>query len=154
MLFKDLKNGCPVFIFDRDKIEFKEANVLNISTPYFDSHFGNPTEMVVDIAIDGFQVPYTFKDGTDIGYVNNLVISPDREKVLKEVEVLKLQSEQALSRMDTHKSNIDKCSNILSEYSQSFKEKKETEERFRKLESSVGELKDMIKGLANQLKER
>lgn len=152
MLFKDLKSGYPVYIFDRDKVTFTQAKALDVTPPHFDSHFGNPTEMVVDVTVEGFSKPYTFKDGTDTGYVNNIVISTDRDKVLREVEALKTQSEQALLKEGTYKSNIDKCSKILSEFSPAFKEKKENEERFSKLEGSVSELKDMIKGLVKELK--
>lgn len=152
MLFKDLKNGYSLYIFDRDKVTFTQVKVLEITPPHFDSHFGNPTEMVVDVTVEGFPRPYTFKDNTDTGYVNNLVISTDREKGLREVEALKAQSEQALSKKDTYEANIDKCSKILSEFSPAFKEKRENEERFSKLEGSVSELKDMIKGLVKELK--
>lgn len=152
MLFKDLKNGYSLYIFDRDKVTFTQVKVLEITPPHFDGHFGNPTEMVVDVTVEGFPRPYTFKDNTDTGYVNNLVISTDREKGLREVEALKAQSEQALSKKDTYEANIDKCSKILSEFSPAFKEKRENEERFSKLEGSVSELKDMIKGLVKELK--
>ena len=152
MLFKDLKNGYPIYVFDRDKVEFTQSKVLDITPSHFDSHFGNPTEMVVDVTIEGFPKSYTFKDGTDVGYVGSIVISVEREKCLKEVEALKVQSEQALSKKDIYEANIDKCSKILSEFSPVFKERRETEERFSKLEGSVNELKNMIKGLVNELK--
>lgn len=152
MLFKDLKTGYSVYVFDREKVTFTHSKVLSITPPHFDSHYGNPTEMVVDVSIEGFQAPYTFKDNTDTGYVNNLVISTDREKGLREVEALKAQSEQALSKKDLYESNIEKCSQILSEFSPSFKEKRENEARFTKLEGSVDELKGMIKSLVKELK--
>lgn len=152
MLFKDLKNGYPLFIFDRDKVTFAQARVVDVTPPHFDSHFGNPTEMVVDVTIEGFSRPYTFKDSTDTGYVNNVVITTDRDKGLKEVEALKAQSEQALSKKEMYEANVEKCSQILSEYSPVFKEKKENEERFTKLEGSVSELTNMIKGLVKELK--
>ena len=152
MLFKDLKSGYSLYIFDRDKVSFTQVKVLDVTPPHFDNRFGNPTEMVVDVTIEGFSRPYTFKDNTDIGYVNNLVISTDREKSLREVEALRAQSEQALSKKDTYETNITMCNKILSEFSPAFKEKRENEERFSKLEGSVTELKDMIKGLVKELK--
>lgn len=152
MLFRDLKSGYPIYIFDREKVSFTQAKVIDVSVPHFDSHYGNPTEMVVDVTIEGFPKPYTFKENTDIGYMNNLAISTDRDKALREVESLKTQSEQALSKKEMYETNIEKCSSILSEFSPLFKEKKENEERFTKLEGSVSELKDMIKGLVKELK--
>lgn len=152
MLFKDLKSGYALYIFDRDKVTFTQAKVLSVNPPHFDNHYGSPTEMVVDVTIEGFQKPYTFKENTDTGYINSLVVSTDREKALLEVENLQAQSEQAWNKRDIYKETADKCAQIRAEYSPAFKEKKETEERFSKLEGSVCELKDMIKGLVKELK--
>lgn len=152
MLFKDLKTGYPVYIFDREKVTFSQTKVLEVTPPHFDNHYGNPTEMVVDVSIEGFSKPYTFKENTDTGYINNIVISTDREKALREVESLQSQSEQAWNKRDFYKETAEKCAQIRAEYSPAFKEKRENEERFTKLESSVGELKDMIKDLVKDLK--
>lgn len=152
MLFKDLKTGYPVYIFNRDEITFTQAKILNVNPPHFDNHYGNPTEMVVDLNIEGLQKSYTFKENTDIGYVGNLVITTDRDKALLEVENLQAQSEQAWNKRDTYKEIADKCAKIRAEFSPAFKEKKETEERFSKLEGSVTELKSMIKDLVKELK--
>lgn len=152
MLFKDLKTGYPVYIFDRDKVEFTDAKVVDVTPPHFDSHYGNPTEMVVDVTVEGFPKPYTFKENTEVGYINSLVITTNRDIALKDVEALQAQSEQAWNKRDMYRETADKCAQILSERSPVFKERKETEERFSKLESSVGELKDMIKGLVKELK--
>lgn len=152
MLFKDLKSGYPIYIFDRDKVTFTQTKVLSVNPPHFDNHYGNPTEMVVDVTIEGMPKPYTFKENTDTGYLNNLVITTERDKALLEVENLQTQSEQAWNKRDTYKEIADKCAQIRAEFSPAFKEKKETEERFSKLEGSVSELKDMIKGLVKELK--
>lgn len=152
MLFKDLKSGYPIYIFDRDKVTFTQTKVLSVNPPHFDNHYGNPTEMVVDVSIEGMPKPYTFKENTDTGYINNLVITTERDKALLEVETLQTQSEQAWNKRDTYKEIADKCAQIRAEFSPAFKEKKETEERFSKLEGSVSELKDMIKGLVKELK--
>lgn len=152
MLFKDLKNDQTLYVFDREKIDFTHVRVVDVVPPHFDNHYGNPTEMVVDVTIEGFQKPYTFKGNSDVGYIGNLVISADKEKVLREVEAVQAQSEQAWEKRDYYKEVIDKCAQIRANHSPAFKAKKETEERFTRLEDSVSELKDMLKGLVKELK--
>lgn len=152
MLFKDLKAGYTLFIFDREKVSFTPAKVLEVTPPHFDSHFGGTTEMVVDVTIEGFPKSYTFKESTNVGYLTNLVISTEREIALREVEALRTQSEKAWENRESYKETAEKCSHILSEFNPLFKERKETEERFTRLESSVGELKDMIQSLSKDLK--
>lgn len=154
MLFKDLKNGYPLYVFDRSNVKVIQGKVISVGIPHIDAHYGNPTEMVVDINVDieGQSKSYAFKDGTDTGYTGDLVISTGRDAIIREVEAMKAQSEQVLSQVDTHKSNIEKCTAILAEFNPVYKERKETEERFSRLEDSVGELKDIIKGLVKELK--
>lgn len=152
MLFKDLKAGYSVYVFDRSKVAFSQAKVLSVSPPHFDNHYGDPMEMVVDVTLEGFQIPYTFKQNTDTGYFDNLVLSLDVNTALKEVAALRVQSEQALAQKDTYEANIEKCSQILAEFSPEFKAKRDNEKRFTQLEASVGELKDIIKGLVKELK--
>lgn len=154
MLFKELKSGYPIFLFDRTNLEVTQGKVVNVSPSHLDTHYGNPTEMVVDLTVDvgGQTTTYTFKDSTEVGYAKNLVISSGRDVILREVEIVKTQAEQALAQVDSHKVAVEKCSQILSEFNPALKEKKETDERFSKLEGSVGELKDMIMGLVKELK--
>lgn len=154
MLFKDLKPGYPIFLFSRTNVEVRQGKIVNVTPPHLDTHYGNPTEMVVDITIEdnGQTFTYAFKDSTEVGYTKDLVVSPGRDVILREVEVMKTQSEQALAQVDNHKAIVEKCSQILSEFNPALKERKETEERFSKLEGSVGELKSMMQSLINELK--
>ena len=150
MLFKDLKSNYPIFIFDRNNISVEEGKVINIGMPHYDMHYSG---MVVDVTIktNDTTKTYTFKDSTEIGYADNLIISPNRDGILREVESVKEQAEQALKQVDINKTTIEKCEIILSDFNPVFKEKKETEERFNKLESSVDDIKDMISKLMNKL---
>lgn len=154
MLFKDLKAGYPIYLFDRNSVEVSTGKVINVSVPHLDCKMGGPTEMVVDVTVEenGQNKTYTFKDGTDVGYANSLIISVEREHILREVEAMKNQSEQALAQVEKHKTSLEKCTTILAEFNPAFKEKKETEERFSKMEGSIEELKDMVKGLFKELK--
>lgn len=158
MLFKDLKNGYPVYIFNHETVEVTQGKVLGVAGPHFDNHYGSSTDMVVDVTVEhgGATKSYTFKDGTEIGYAGQFVIATGREGILREVEAMKSQSEQALSKVDAHKTIIDKCSTILEELNPAFKEKQENNARFSKIEqdlqsfgSDMRELKELIRGLSN-----
>lgn len=153
MLFKDLKNNYPIYIFDRADISVREGKVINIGLPHYDLHYNPSTEMVTDITVkvDDTTKTYTFKDSSEIGYADNLIISPNRDSILREVQIIKDQAEQALKQVPVQKESIEKCNKILSEFNPVFKEKQETEERFSKLESSVGDIKDMLSNLMNKI---
>ena len=85
MLFKDLNPNYPIFIFDKAEVSVKEGKVVNKGLPHFDILHNTTSQMVTDITIkvgDNTKT-YTFKDNTEIGYAENLVISPNREVILR-----------------------------------------------------------------------
>lgn len=153
MLFKDLKTNYPVYIFDKAVTSVQEGKVVNTGLPHFDLSQPSYSRMVTDVTIKVGDITktYTFKDDSDIGYADNLVISPSRDVILREVESVKDQSEQILEQVDLHKTTVDKCNKILSEFNPVFKEKKETEQRFSQLESSVTDIKTMLSNIMNTI---
>lgn len=153
MLFKDLNPNYPIFVFNKTDVTVQEGKVINKGLPHFDMLHNTTSSMVTDITvkIGDTTKTYTFKDDTEVGYAENLVISPNRDVILREVESIKDQSEQVLNQIDLHKTTIEKCNKILSEFNPVFKEKKETEMRFSKLESSVEDIKNMISNLSNTI---
>lgn len=153
MLFKDLKTNYPVYIFDKATTSVQEGKVVNTGLPHFDLNQPSYSRMVTDVTIKVGDITktYTFKDDSDIGYADNLVISPNRDVILREVESVKDQSEQILEQVDLHKTTVDKCNKILSEFNPVFKEKKETEQRFSQLESSVTDIKTMLSNIMNTI---
>lgn len=150
MLFKDLKSGFPVYIYDRTAIEVKQGKVSQVSAPHLDKgQFDMMANMVVDVAIDvdGVTKTYTFKDNSETGYTGSLVITTEKQNIIREIEASKQQSEEALSQVDMHRSRVEKYEAILAEYNPAIKEKKAIDERFGKLEGSMDELKVMLQSL-------
>ena len=149
-----MKTGYPIFVFDKQEVSVAQGKVQNVSIPHLDGHYGSSTEMVVDVTVEceGNTKSYVFKENTEIGYFNNMVISTGRDGILREVEAMKLQSEQALSQVEKHQKNVDKCTTILSEFNPTLKEKKEYDERFNKIEKSMSEMKDMMTSFIKEFK--
>lgn len=150
MTFKELKQGYSIYILDKDKMCVKSGKVVSVSAPHIDKKsFELGAVLVVDVAldIDGNVATYTFKEDTEAGYVQQTVITTDKQNIIREIEVIKSQLEEALSQVDAHKDRLQKCNDILVEYNPAIKERQEIDERFGKLESSMDELKTMLSGL-------
>lgn len=149
MIFKDIKQGHTIYLFDRDNIDVKEGKVTATGASHLDK-INNMFEMVVDITIDvdGNKQTYTFKDGNEIGYAGQLMITPNRDAIVKEVQMLKSQSEDALSKIDKQKKTVEKCNSLLSTFDPIYKDKKETDERFNKLEQSINDIKELLSKLS------
>lgn len=133
MLFKDLKAGDILYLFDSNSKELAVEKVVNISTPRIDSNINNG--MVVDISLQNRI--YTIKSTSDVCYNGSLVISPNKEIILKEVETCKSNDLALLARKDTLEEGIVKLDGIIDQLSPERKEKKEQEERLNRIEESV-----------------
>lgn len=150
MTFKELKQGYSIYILDKDAMTVKQGKVISVSAPHLDKKsYEIGASLVVDVMldIDGVAGTYTFKDDTEIGYAQQTVITTDKQNILREVEIIKSQSEDVLSQVDKHKERLSRCNNILAEYNPAIKERKEIDERFGKLENSMVELKNMLSSL-------
>jgi len=78
-------------------------------------------------------------------------LSTDKDGLIKEVESMKAAAEQVLSTVDHQKDVLAKASTLLADLNPVFKEKKENEQRFSKIEDSISKIKDMIETLSNNL---
>ena len=156
MLFKDLKAGYPVYILHKDGAKrVTQGKVTAVSPAHLPQMPSAQTmQMIVDVTIEdgGSARTYTIPDNISVTYANDLVLSTEREGILREVEIIKNQAAEELAKMDEYKQAVDDCEQILAEWSPEFKEKKQTEERFEKLENGMTDLKNMITGLINELK--
>lgn len=160
MFFKDLKPGFSIFLYDSQCIIVKPCKIVNVSTPHLDNNpqrmsiGSNPMSMVVDVTLeqDGVNKTYTFPDNAETAYTGTTMITTDRNSILREVEAAKSQSEQHIAQVPTVKERLAKCNNLLAEFNPAYKEKKETEERFNNIESSVSDLKGMMTEILRELK--
>jgi len=107
------------------------------------------TGMVVDITIEanGKNANYVIPENCAITFAGDIVLSVDRQGLASEVEAMKASAEQVLSSVDKQKQILDKATGLLEELNPVFKERQETEKRFKSLENSMSEIKDMFSQL-------
>lgn len=141
MTFKELKQGYPVYILDKEKLMVRQGKVVNASFPRIDAQ---PTgrQMVVDVTLDvnGANAVYTMPEDSAIVYANNLVLSTDQHCLSVEVEKMKADAERILSTVETQKNIIEIADDLLAQLNPSFKEKRETEQRFEQIETRLDKL--------------
>lgn len=151
MTFKDLKTGYPIHLLDRNSLTYNQAKVMAIGMPHTDRQ--SFTKMLVDITIqnnDGKQNTYSVAETESIAYANNLLITTDKEFVINEVRAINAQAEETLSKVDELKSKVNSCKSLLAELDTSYKDKQETEKRFRTIEEKMDKILSAIsKGITN-----
>lgn len=148
MLFRDIKTGDTLYIYDRVAIGLSTDKVVNVSAPHLDKN-NMSAGMVVDVTI-GNSLQYTFKDSSECGYTANLVISADRSAILREVEMQKANNETQIMRVDQLKEELPKLDIIIDSLNPDLKQKKVQEERMNKMEESIASMKEMVEILIKQ----
>lgn len=142
MMFRDLKVGDTLYIYDRASIALTAEQVSSVSAPRVDK-----SGMVVDVAVGN--MTYTFRDSSEVGFTPTLVISADRNNLLREVEAHKMGNESQIARVDQLKAELPKLDAIIDQLSPERKQKKDQEARMAKMEKSIGDLTAMLTQFMN-----
>lgn len=140
MLFKDLKTGDTLYLFDKNAISLVQDKVVSISAPHVDTNCA--VGMVVDVKVSNRS--FTMRDTADICYTDTLIISPDRTTMLREVEAQKANDEALLAREKAIKEELPKLDAVIDLLSPERRERKEQEERMNRVEEKLGTLTEMI----------
>lgn len=147
MQFKDIQPLQPVHILNKQDMTYIKGKVTNKGFPRMPSNFkpGQNT-MVVDVTIeaDGKTATYEIPENLSITYANNLVLSTDSAGLIGEVESMKNTAEQILQSVEQQQKILDKSKELLAELNPAFKDKRETDERLSKMETSIKKMEEML----------
>lgn len=161
MIFKDIKIGYPVYFLQKDgELKAYQGKVIAVSQPRFPQIQTTPTmqqtatSMVIDVTIEtnGETKTYTIPETSSVVNAGMLVLSVDRDGVLREVEAVKSQSEEALRNIEKHKETVITCERILEDWNPAFAEKKAQDARISSIETEVKGLGAMLKDFISEFK--
>lgn len=143
MQFKELKQNYPVYILDKQSMEFRQGKAVAVSFPRMDVAAGaGRAQTVVDVTVEegGKTATYAIPESLSVTYAGSLVLSTDRDGLAREVEAMKSEAEQAVASVDRHREVAAKASALLAELSPAYRERAEADERFGRLEKSVADM--------------
>lgn len=166
MNFSELRQNYPVYILNKTDMLAIQGKVINAGSPYFHqpSQSGMPLPLttpqsrVVDVTIDiqGNRQTFTIPESSSVTCAQvsgkELIIATERQGIVREVEVMKAQSEEVIASVDKHKSIIESCEKILSEYNPAFAEKQQQDLRITGLENKVESMSKMLSDFINEFK--
>ena len=157
MIFRDLKAGFPIYLFDRASRKFKQGKVTSNPCPDFENGkqnvmaamHGMPNYGAKNVKVnvqtdDGKLYVYSVVDTEQTAYSDTLVISCSKENIINEVNALKNQANDILGKMPDFEQTVKDCDKLLSELDTSFRDKLETNERLDRLESKFDEFAKKI----------
>ena len=142
MNFKDIKQGYPLYIFDRSALCAKSVNITEVSLPHIDAKIGGPTNLVVDISTDDGNTFVMVAD-SDVAFPEGKVISTCVDHILREITSVRNTAQQSIDRVDNDRVVVERCNSLLAELDPAQREKQQTEARFAKIEEAQADMRKM-----------
>lgn len=155
MTFKDVKQNYSVYILNKQDMTITEGKVVSVGFPHMDltqkAAIGQ-SQMVVDVTIElnSKTATYTIPENLSITYAGDIVLSTDKNGLAKEVESMKNTAEKIIESVPRQKEVIEKSTALLADINPVYKEKKETEQRFAKIEESINRMESTVTNFINQ----
>lgn len=154
MLFKDIKQNYPVYILNKQDVSYSQGKVTSVSLPHMDNSNAmvmGKTVIDVTIEVDGKSATYAIPENLSIVYANDIVLSTDKDSIMREVEAMKSSAEQAIKNVERQKMIVEKSTTLLTELNPIYKQKQENEQRLAKMENQIGEMGNSINELKQML---
>lgn len=157
LLFKDVKKGYPVYFFNREEVKAYQGRVVSVSAPRYDMQMNQTAApMVVDVTIeeDGGTKTYTISENATITFAGNIALSTERDGIIREVEAIKAQREEAIEREKKNHEDLDKCVSILENWNPALAEKRRQDERINNIEQEVRSIGAQLQNFFAEMKKQ
>ena len=143
-MFKELKSGYPIYLFDRASLKYEQAKVMNVQ-PNYQAAYGKMEVNVTVQTKDGNQNTYSVADAEQTAYAGSLLIACAKECVINEVRAINAQAEETLGKVSEFENTVKVCNELLETLDTSFREQQATDKRLSKLEEGMAELLKIVK---------
>ena len=145
MMFKELKSGYPIYLFDRASLKYEQAKVMNAQPNYQPTTIGKLETNITVQTKDGKQNTYSVTDSEQAAYAGTLLVAATKEVVINEINILKSNSEEVLNKVEEHKHIVSECGKLLAELDTTFRDQQRTNERLDNLENKMDEIFKFVK---------
>lgn len=148
MNFKELKKGFPVYIINKDTVEYYQGKVIQDSTPpRLNTTFGQPMVTDVSIEYNGATKIWTLPADQKVAEMqndNNIIISTDKTAILAMIKNIQQESETYLQGVELNKKRLDLSKKLIAKLDITYKQQQQTEERFSRIEQSIGSMENTL----------
>lgn len=155
MNFKELRKGFPVYILNKESVEFSQGKVTQDSTPpRLNTTFGQP--MICDVAIEskGSTKIWTLPADQKVAEMqtdNNVIISTDNIAILAMIKNIQQECETYLQGVEHNQERLQRAKQLIAEQDVTYKQQQQTEERFNKLEHSIVGIESTLSEILKKL---
>lgn len=159
MLFKELKQGYPLYILNMNTMEVGAGTVTFVGQPHVTQDkkkiAKGQLQMVIDVTANFAGTTRTIELTDSLGQTmsddGTLLITPNQEDIANGMRVVKARCEEYLRNEEHYKEVIKRCDEELPKYDPLYRQSVESENRFSEMQSTIdkqskdiAEMKSMI----------
>lgn len=148
MMFKELKKGLPVYILNKQSLEYNQGKVIQDATPpRISPTFGQGLLTDVSIEYGGISKIWTLPADQKVAEMQNdsdTIISIDKSTILAMIKSIYGECESYLDGVPHYEEKLEKAKLLITELDQTYKQQQQTEERFSKIEQSIENINDSL----------
>lgn len=148
MMFKELKKGLPVYILNKNTLEYNQGKVIQDATPpRMSPTFGQGLLTDVSIEYGGFSKIWTLPADQKVAEMQNdseTIISIDKSTILAMIKSIHGECESYLDGVPHYEEKLKKSEDLIAELDSTYKQQVQTEERFNKIEQSIENINDSL----------
>lgn len=148
IVFKELKKGFPVFILNKETLLYQQGKVTQDATPpRMNTVFGQP--MIVDVSLEseGQVKIWTLPADQSLAEVQsdaNIVIATDKAALVSILKSIESECTTYLEGIEGRKQKLEAAKNLIAELDVVYKQQQQTEERFVRIEQSIGGIESTL----------
>ena len=156
MIFKELKKGLPVYILNKNTLEYNQGKVIQDATPQrMNPTFGQGLLTDVSIEAGGVTKIWTLPADQKVAEMQNdsdTIIAIDKSTILAMVKSIHSECESYLEGVPHYEEKLEKAKGLISELDQNYKQQQQTEERFTKIEQSIDGIQSALSEILKAVK--
>lgn len=161
MLFKELRQGYPLYIINSQTAEVGTGTVTSVGQPHVTQDkkklYNGQLQMVIDVTANfgGSVQTIEVQDNISQTMSNDglLLITPNKEDVVNGMRMLQTRSEEALRQVQMHQDIKNKCSIWLQNNDPVYQQNAAFEKKLEEMQSIIDKQNSIISQQAADTKE-
>lgn len=160
-MFRDVRKGSTLHILNKSNIpQYFKGIVANVSDPYYPpfnpGQFNPMQQQYVNITVNvnGENQQYNqLPVNALISNNGNLIVACTQDAIVNEVKAMQASSREVVDNVEKHREIVQVCDDILNDLNPQFAQNKAQEEKINNMEKELSELKGLLGGGIDELKQ-
>ena len=155
MNFKELKKGFPVYVLNKQTLEYSQGKVIQDATPpRLNQTFGQGLLTDVSIESGGASKIWTLPADQKVAEMQNdseVIIATDKNTIITMIKSINTECQSYLDGVEAYQQKLELSKKLIAELDVAYRQQQQTEERFTRIESAIENINDKLDNTLNKI---